>query len=115
MKERVDVMERPAPRSAAVETALGTLALLLIGVLGWAADRVFATANAPTERVMRSFAALSITAVSAIGSLIDSMYAGGCRSPIIHPLVVGDSSDDSGRSSTRRFATQQSDSWTTKR
>ena len=94
MKERVDVIEKAAPGSTAVERALGMLGLFLIGVLGWAADRVSAAANTPTERVVRSFAALSITAVTAIGSLVDSMYAGGCRSAIIHPLVVGDGSDD---------------------
>jgi len=106
-------MEKTAPGSVAVEAALGTLGLFLIAVLGWAADRVSATANTPTERVMRSFAALSITAVTTIGSLVDSMYAGRCRPPMIHTLVAGDGSDDSGRSSTRRFATQQSDSGTT--
>jgi hypothetical protein len=115
MKERVDVMKKPAPGSAAVETVLGTLGLFLIAVLGWAADHVSATANTPTERVMRSFAALSIAAVTAIGSLVDSLYGGGHRLPIIHPRVVGDSSEDSGRLSTHTFATQPADSWTTKR
>src|SRR5262245_55180683 len=109
MKERVDVMEKPAPGSVVVETALGTLGLFLIAVLGWAADRVSATAKTPTQRVMRSFALLSITAVTAIGSFVDWMYAADCRSPIIHPPVAGDRLD-AGRSSTRTFATQQSDS-----
>src|SRR5215470_3889542 len=98
MQERLDIMEKPTVAAAAVETALGTLGLLLIAVLGWAADRVSATANTPTERVMRSFGALSIAAVAAIGSLVDSMYPSGYRSPIIHPLVVGDGSADSGSS-----------------
>jgi len=97
-------MEKRAPGFAAVETALGTLGLFLIAVLGWAADHVSASANTPTERVMRWLAARSITGVTAIGSLVDSIYAG-----------AGDRSNDSGRSSARAFATQQSDSWTAKR
>jgi hypothetical protein len=54
-----------------VETVLGTLGLFLILVLGWAADRVSVTANTPRERIVQSFAALSITAVTAIGSFVD--------------------------------------------
>jgi hypothetical protein len=109
MKERVDVMEKPSPGVSAVETVFGTLGLFLIAVLGWAADRVSATASTPKERVMRSLAALSITAVTAIGSLVDSTYAAG-RSLRIHAFVAGDRSDESGRSSTRTFPAQQLDS-----